>query len=86
MGKPCPYAAFACAATVEFQKIGSRRGETMNSPLGPLAHLGLGRAYALTGDKDRSRTAYQDLLSHWKNADPDLPVLKEAKAEYAKLQ
>jgi hypothetical protein len=86
LGKPCPYAAFACAAAVEFQKIVSRPGEVLNSPLGLLAHLGLGRAYALSGDKDRSRTAYQDFLSQGKNPDPDLPVQKQAKAEYAKLQ
>jgi hypothetical protein len=46
---------------------------------------GLARAWALAGDKEKSRTAYQDFLGFWKNADPDIPVLKEAKAEYAKL-
>jgi hypothetical protein len=51
----------------------------------PVAKLGLARAYTLTGDKDKSRTSYQDFLGLWKNADPDIPVLKEAKAEYAKL-
>ncbi len=51
-----------------------------------LARLGLARAYALSGDKDNSRKAYQDLMAVWKDADPDLAPLKEAKAEYAKLQ
>jgi hypothetical protein len=60
-------------------------GALLNAPVEPAAKLGLARAYALTGDKDKSRTAYQDFLGLWKNADPDVPVLKEAKAEYAKL-
>jgi eukaryotic-like serine/threonine-protein kinase len=58
----------------------------MNSPLGALAHLQLGRAHALAGDRSKARTAYQDYLTLWKDADPDIPILKEAKAEYAKLQ
>jgi ATP/maltotriose-dependent transcriptional regulator MalT len=74
------------AAATEFQKIVDHPGLTVNSPVGALAKLGLARAYALTGDKDKSRTAYQDFLAIWKNADPDVPVLKEAKAEYARLQ
>ena len=48
--------------------------------------LGLARAYALQGETAKARTAYQDFLANWKDADPDVPVLKEAKAEYAKLQ
>jgi predicted Zn-dependent protease len=55
-------------------------------PLVPVAHLGLARAYALQGDKARSRIAYQDFLALWKDADPDIPLLREAKAEYAKIQ
>jgi hypothetical protein len=73
------------AAALEFQKIIDHPGYVANSPVGSLARLGLGRAYALAGDKDKSRTAYQDFLGLWKNADPDIPVLKEAQAEYAKL-
>ena len=73
-------------AAAEFQKILGRRGQTTNSPLSALAHLGLARAYSLSGDIAKSRSAYQDFLILWKDADPDIPVLKEAKAEYAKLQ
>ena len=61
------------------------RGIVVNAPIGALAHLGLGRAYALSGDKTRAKIAYQDFLTLWKDADPDIPVLKQAKAEYAKL-
>jgi len=57
-----------------------------NFPLGVLAHLGLARAYALSGDTAKAKTAYQDFLNLWKDADPDIPILKEAKAEYSKLQ
>ena len=52
----------------------------------PLAQLGLARAYAMQGDSTRAKAAYQDFLALWKDADPDIPILKEAKAEYAKLQ
>ena len=55
-------------------------------PLYPLARLGSGRAYALQGDKAKAREAYQDFFAMWKDADPDVPILKEAKAEYAKLE
>ncbi|PYX67725.1 MAG: hypothetical protein DMG72_24745 [Acidobacteria bacterium] len=74
------------SATAEFQKLLDHRGIVLNFPLGALAHLGLARAYALSGDTAKSRTAYQDFLTLWKDADPDIPILKEAKAEYAKLQ
>jgi len=50
-----------------------------------LAHLQLGRAYAMLGDTAKSRAAYQDFLTLWKDADPDIPILKQAKVEYAKL-
>jgi hypothetical protein len=62
------------------------RSISWNFPLGALAHLGLGRAYTLSGDTAKSKTAYQDFFALWKDADPDVPILKEAKAEYAKLQ
>ncbi len=74
------------AAAIEFQKILNHSGVFGNEPIGAPAHLGLGRAYALSGDFTRARTAYQDFFSLWKNADPDIPVLKQAKAEYAKLE
>jgi eukaryotic-like serine/threonine-protein kinase len=74
------------AAVAEFQKIVDHPGETVNDPVGALAHLGLARAYALSGDTQKARTAYQDFLALWKDAAPDIPILKQAKAEYAKLQ
>jgi hypothetical protein len=96
------------AAAREFQKILDHRGIVVNSPLGALAHLGLGRAYALqagagespspssagrppgeppqAGALAKARTAYQDFLAIWKDADPDIPILKQAQAEYAKLK
>jgi tetratricopeptide (TPR) repeat protein len=73
-------------AAAEFQKIRDHPGIVVNSPIGALAHLGLGRAYALSGDKAMAKSAYQDFLTIWKDADPDIPILKQAKAEYAKLQ
>ena len=74
------------AAAAEFQKFLDHRGIVLNFPLGALAHLQLGRAYALSGDTTKAKAAYQDFLNQWKDADPDIPILKEAKAEYAKLQ
>jgi len=74
------------AAATEFQKFLDHRGITLNYPLGALAHLGLARAYALQGDSAKARAAYQDFFGIWKDGDPDIPILKEAKAEYAKLQ
>jgi serine/threonine protein kinase len=73
-------------AVVEFQKILDHRGIVLNSPIGALAHLQLGRAYATQGDTAKARAAYQEFLTLWKDADPDIPVLKHAKAEYVKLQ
>ena len=58
----------------------------MNEPIGALAHLGLGRAYVLAGDSAKAKTAYQDFFALWKNADPDIPLLILAKAEFAKLK
>ena len=76
------------AAAAEFQKFIDHRGVVMNFPWGALAPLGLARAYAMQGDTAKAKIAYQDFLTLWKDADPDpdIPILKEAKAEYAKLQ
>ena len=74
------------AAATEFQKFLDHRGITLNFPLGALAHLGLARAYALQGDTAKARAAYQDFFALWKDADPDIPILIAAKAEYAKLK
>jgi len=73
-------------AATEFQKILDHSGLVFNEPIGALAHLQLGRAYALQGNIAKSRSAYQDFLALWKDADPDIPVYKQAKVEYAKLQ
>jgi tetratricopeptide (TPR) repeat protein len=72
-------------AAAEFQKILDHRGIVISDPIGALAHLQLGRAYALAGDKTKAKSAYQDFLTLWKDADPDVPILRQAKAEYAKL-
>jgi serine/threonine protein kinase/tetratricopeptide (TPR) repeat protein len=72
-------------AATEFQKILDHRGIVLNSPIGALAHLQIGRAYAMQGDTAKARAAYQDFLTLWKDADADIPVLIAAKAEYAKL-
>ena len=74
------------AAAAEFQKILNHPGVVANEPIGALAHLGLARAYAISGDTAKAQAAYQDFLGLWKDADPDIPVLVAAKAEYAKLQ
>jgi tetratricopeptide (TPR) repeat protein len=68
-------------AVAEFQKMIG-----MTYPLGALARLQLGRAYAMSGDKAKALAAYKDFLAVWKDADPDIPILKQAKAEYAKLR
>ena len=73
-------------AAAEFQKILGHRGIVLNEPIGALAHLGLARAYALQGDTAKSRSAYQDFLALWKDADPDTPIFQQAKAEYAGLR
>jgi eukaryotic-like serine/threonine-protein kinase len=73
------------AAVAEFQKIVGHPGIILDDIIGTLAHLGLARAYLLAGDKDKARAAYKDFLTLWKDADPDVPILKQAKAEYAKL-
>jgi len=73
------------AAAAEFQKILDHPGVVRSEPIGALAHLGLGRASVLSGDQGKAKGAYQDFLTLWKDADPDIPILKEAKAEYSKL-
>jgi eukaryotic-like serine/threonine-protein kinase len=74
------------SAGVEFQKILAHPGVVNNEQIGALAVLGLGRAYVLSGDASKARTAYQDFFTLWKDADPDVPILKQAKAEYTKLK
>jgi eukaryotic-like serine/threonine-protein kinase len=73
-------------AAADFQRILDHRGVVLNQPIGALAHLQIGRAYTLSGDKSKARDAYKDFLTLWKDADPEIPILKQAKAEYAKLQ
>jgi predicted Zn-dependent protease len=70
----------------EFQKILDQRGVVQNEPIGALAHLGLARAYVLQGHTTKARAAYQDFFTLWKDADADIPILQQAKAENAKLQ
>jgi DNA-binding winged helix-turn-helix (wHTH) protein/predicted Zn-dependent protease len=72
-------------ATAEFQKILDHPGIVLNEPIGALAHLQIGRAYAMQGDSAKARTAYHDFLTLWKDADPAIPILIAAKSEYAKL-
>jgi eukaryotic-like serine/threonine-protein kinase len=74
------------AAAAEFQKLVDHRGIVMNQPIGSLVHLELGRAHALSGDNVKARASYQNFLTLWKDADPDIPILIAAKSEYAKLQ
>ena len=73
-------------AATEFQRILDHRGLVFSDPVGAVARLQLGRALALSGDKAKAKTAYQGFLTLWKDADPDIPILKQAKAEYAGLQ
>jgi predicted Zn-dependent protease len=73
-------------AAAEFQKILDHRGVVLNEPIGALAHLQLGRAYAMQGDAAKAKAAYQDFLTLWKDGDPDIPILIAAKSEYAKLK
>ncbi len=73
-------------AAAEFLKIIDHPGIVWNCATGALAHLELGRAYALAGDKAKAKAAYQDFLTLWKDADPDVPVLKDARAEFEKVQ
>ena len=73
-------------AVVEFHKIINHPGIVLNSELAPLAHIGLARAYAAMGDAAKARAAYQDFFTLWKHADTDIPILKQAQAEYSRLQ
>jgi eukaryotic-like serine/threonine-protein kinase len=73
-------------AAAEFQKILEHRGIVGTDPIGVLAHLQLGRAFALAGDQVKAKQAYEDFLTLWKDADSDIPILVQAKAEYARLQ
>jgi tetratricopeptide (TPR) repeat protein len=73
-------------AAAEFQKILDHRTIVISDPIGALARLQMGKAYALAGDVTKAKSAYQDFLTLWENADRDIPVLRQAKAEYAKLQ
>jgi hypothetical protein len=73
-------------AAAEFQKILDHPGVVQNEVIGALAHLGLARAYAMQKDRARARASYHDFLILWKDADPDIPILKQAQQEYARLQ
>jgi DNA-binding winged helix-turn-helix (wHTH) protein/predicted Zn-dependent protease len=73
-------------AATEFQKILDHRGLVFGDPIGALTHLQLARAFQMSGQTAKAKTGYQDFLTLWKDADPDIPVLKQAKSEYARLQ
>jgi hypothetical protein len=79
----CPPRAEAAA---EFQKIIHDRAVVLNNETGAVAHVGLARAYAIQGDNAKAKAAYQAFLALWKDADPDIPILEQAKSEYARLQ
>jgi hypothetical protein len=72
-------------AVAEFQKILDHHGIVGGDPIGALARVQLGRAFALSGDTIKAKGAYQDFLTLWKDADSDIPILVQAKAEYARL-
>ena len=72
-------------AAREFQKILDHRAIVVSDPIGALAHLQLGRAFVLSGDTGKAKTAYNDFLTLWQDADPDIPILKQAKAELTRL-
>ena len=74
------------SAVAEFQRILDHPGVVLNFSVAPLAHLEIARAEALRGDKVKARAAYQDFFALWQHADPGIPILKQAKAEYARLQ
>jgi hypothetical protein len=71
-------------AAAEFQKILDHPGIVLNDPIGPMARLQLARALSASGDRAKSAVAYKDLLTLWKDADPDIPVVQQAKAEPAR--
>jgi eukaryotic-like serine/threonine-protein kinase len=72
-------------ALAEFQKILEHRGVVLADPVGAVTRLQVGRAFALSGEKVKAKAAYEDFLTLWKDADPDIPILKQAQAEYARL-
>jgi hypothetical protein len=74
------------AAVAEFQKILDHPGVVISDPIGALAYLQLGRAKAMAGDKVKAKAAYQEFFGLWKDADPNITILRQSKAEYAKLQ
>jgi hypothetical protein len=74
------------AAAAKFQKYIDRRGVVLNFPWGALARPGRAHVYAVQGDTAEANAAYEEFLTRWKDADPDIPILKQAKAEYAKLK
>ena len=73
-------------AAAEFQKILDHPGLVLNDPIGPMARLQLARALSASGDRAKSAAVYKDLLTLWKDADPEIPIVKQAKAEYSRLQ
>ncbi|HKV81224.1 MAG TPA: protein kinase [Candidatus Sulfotelmatobacter sp.] len=73
-------------AAAEFQKILDHRGSVLSDPIGALANLQIGRAYEMAGDPAKAKAEYKEFLTLWKDADPEIPILKQAKAEYEKLQ
>jgi ATP/maltotriose-dependent transcriptional regulator MalT len=84
-GQACLAAHRGSGAAAEFQKILDQRSVVNNEPIGALAHLGLARAYAQQGDTAKARAAYNDFFTLWKDADPDIPILRAARAEFAAL-
>ncbi len=72
-------------AAAEFQKILDHPDIVISDPIGALARLGLARAFSLSGEIVKARMKYQDFFAVWKDADPDIPILKQAKNEYANL-
>jgi tetratricopeptide (TPR) repeat protein len=76
---------FGDAAT-EFQKILDHPGITLNDPIGPMARLQLARAWSASGDRSKSAAIYKDLFALWKDADPDIPLIQEAKAEFERAK
>ena len=85
-GEACLQAHRGEEAAAEFRKIIDHPGVAGNAPYGVRARLELARAYAMQGDTSKAKSAYQDFLTLWKEADPDIPILRQAKAEYSKLQ
>jgi hypothetical protein len=85
-GQACLLAHDGPAAVAEFQKMLDHKGVLQNFVIASLVRLQIARAYAMAGDRAKAKAAYRDFLTLWKDADPDIPILKEAKAEYAKLQ